>query len=113
MIDIQLRTQTRTHLQHPCQTAQEGLQERVDRLDLHIVIIQQHLLKALSRTPTEHLVRRTLIADHEFPRITQEVLRPAFSDLMQIADDALAHLRRRLVGKSDRKDRAVVLARKQ
>ena len=77
VVDIQLRTQTRTHLQHPCQTAQEGLQERVDRLDLHIVVVQQHLLEALSRTPAEHLVRRTLIADHEFPRVAEEVLRPA------------------------------------
>ena len=68
MIDIQLRTHSRTHLQHARQTGEQSLQERVDGHHLHVVIIQQHFLEALPCPARQLGIRRLLVTHHEITR---------------------------------------------
>ena len=68
MIEIQLDGQSCTHLQHTRQTAQEGLQERVDGTDMHIVVIQEHLPKTVPCPLRQELIRCTGVTQHEITR---------------------------------------------
>ena len=68
MIQIQLDGQPCTHLQHARQTAQEGLQERVDGADMHVVVIQEHLPKTVPCPLRQEFVRRIGVTQHEITR---------------------------------------------
>ena len=110
MIHVQLRVQTRTHLQHTSQTAQQRLQERIDGHDLHVVKIEQHMLETMRCTFLQHFVRHALVTNHELTGIIEKILLPAFRNPMQIVNDTFAHLCGRLVGKRDGEYRTIVLA---
>ena len=60
--------QTDARLQHARQAAQQCLEERVDGLDAHVVVVKQHRAETLVRPLCQLFVRRLLTADHERTR---------------------------------------------
>ena len=110
MVDVQFGIQSGTHLQH---TAEQGLEKSVDRHDVHIIIVQEHAFETFPCALRQQFLRCFRITQHELPGTIQEILFLTLRDTMQVLDDTLTHLRRRLVGKRNSENRAIVFTGQQ